>query len=162
MDPITLVVTAVVAGAAAGLKDTAAVAVKDAYQKVKDLLAKRKVDVTALERIPSSQSKQGSLREDLNELQGSDKVDKQLEEAAQQLLAAIREYDPAAAASVGIDLRKLDVGGSITIKDVTAQGTGVKGEDWKAEGDVLIEGVNAGDSRGPSAATQLKGTKGPL
>jgi|SRR6266568_275335 len=41
MDPITLIVTALVAGAALGVKDTAAAAVKDAYTGLKALVRKR-------------------------------------------------------------------------------------------------------------------------
>jgi len=41
MDPITLIVTALVAGAAAGLKDTASSAVKDAYIGLKGLVGRK-------------------------------------------------------------------------------------------------------------------------
>jgi hypothetical protein len=41
MDPITLIVTALAAGAALGVKDTASSAVKDAYAGLKALVRKR-------------------------------------------------------------------------------------------------------------------------
>jgi hypothetical protein len=41
VDPVTLIVTALTAGAAAGLKDSAAGAVKSAYEGLKSLVAKR-------------------------------------------------------------------------------------------------------------------------
>jgi hypothetical protein len=41
MDPITLIVAALAAGAAAGLKDTASSAVADAYASLKALVSKR-------------------------------------------------------------------------------------------------------------------------
>lgn len=41
MDPITLIVTALAAGAALGVKDTASSAVKDAYAGLKALVSKR-------------------------------------------------------------------------------------------------------------------------
>ena len=41
MDPITLIVTALAAGAAAGMTDTASSAVKDAYAGLKALVGKR-------------------------------------------------------------------------------------------------------------------------
>jgi len=44
MDPITLIVTALAAGAAVGLKDTASSAVMDAYEKLKALVKKRLKD----------------------------------------------------------------------------------------------------------------------
>ena len=41
MEPVTLIVTALAAGAAAGMKDTASAAVKDAYRSLKALVARR-------------------------------------------------------------------------------------------------------------------------
>ncbi len=41
MDPITLIVTALAAGAGLGLKDTASAAVKDAYESLKEQVRKR-------------------------------------------------------------------------------------------------------------------------
>ena len=41
MDPITLIVTALAAGAALGIQDTAAAMVKDAYASLKDLVRRR-------------------------------------------------------------------------------------------------------------------------
>ena len=42
MDPISLIITALVAGAAAASKDIAGQAVKDAYKGLKDLIKKHK------------------------------------------------------------------------------------------------------------------------
>lgn len=44
MEPVTLIVTALAAGAALGLKDTVSVAVKDAYRSLKTLVTKRLQD----------------------------------------------------------------------------------------------------------------------
>src|ERR1700722_6846176 len=41
MDPVTLIVAALVAGAAAGLKDTASSAIKDAYNGLRGLVLRR-------------------------------------------------------------------------------------------------------------------------
>jgi hypothetical protein len=41
MDPVTVIVSALVAGAAAGAKDTASQAIKDAYSGLKTLIQKR-------------------------------------------------------------------------------------------------------------------------
>jgi hypothetical protein len=49
MDPVTLIVTALVAGAGAGLKDTASASIKDAYQGLKALVRKRFADRPAAE-----------------------------------------------------------------------------------------------------------------
>jgi hypothetical protein len=41
MDPVTLVVTALVTGSAAGLQETATTAIKNAYQGLRDLVRRR-------------------------------------------------------------------------------------------------------------------------
>lgn len=51
MDPITLVVTALAAGAASGVQDTASAAVKDAYASLKALVLKRLAGRVAAERV---------------------------------------------------------------------------------------------------------------
>ena len=44
MDPVTLIVTALAAGAASALQDGAAAAVKDAYARLKALVSRRFID----------------------------------------------------------------------------------------------------------------------
>jgi hypothetical protein len=60
-------VTAIAAGAAAGVSRTASQAVRDAYEALKTLLRTRfpRVDVAPLEELPGSAAKQASLAEDL-------------------------------------------------------------------------------------------------
>ena len=67
MDPVTMIVLALAAGAAAGLKPTAEQAVKDAYAGVKALILRKyaNVDLTLLERKPDSEAKRQCMREDL-------------------------------------------------------------------------------------------------
>jgi hypothetical protein len=63
MDPVSFIVAALAAGAAAGLKDTAAAAVKDAYAGVKGWIQTRygRVDLGALEQKPGSEVKRAAL-----------------------------------------------------------------------------------------------------
>ena len=63
MDPVSLIVAALAAGASAGLKDTVAGAVKDAYAAVKRLLSQRysRVNTSALEDNPKSQIQQAAV-----------------------------------------------------------------------------------------------------
>jgi|1186.fasta_scaffold354253_1 hypothetical protein len=63
MDPVTVIVSALAVGAAAGVKETAAAGVKDAYAALKRLLGERYggVDVAAVERRPESEAKRRSL-----------------------------------------------------------------------------------------------------
>ena len=60
MDPITIILTALVVGAAAGLKPTAEKAVKDAYAGIKSLIKRKygQVKVDILESDPASKEVQ--------------------------------------------------------------------------------------------------------
>jgi hypothetical protein len=68
-DAVSVIVSAVSAGAVAGAKDTVAQAVKDAYAGLKKLITERyaHVDVTAVEKKPESMAKRDSLGEDLQD-----------------------------------------------------------------------------------------------
>lgn len=72
MDPISLIISAIVLGATAGLTATAETAIKDAYSGLKTALIQKfgpKADVanalTQLENKPASTNRQGMLKEEL-------------------------------------------------------------------------------------------------
>ena len=70
MDPITLIVTALTAGAATGLQDTASAMVKDAYASLKALVRKRLGDDPGAEMVlarheQAPETWQAPLREEL-------------------------------------------------------------------------------------------------
>ena len=69
MDPVSLIVTALAAGAAAGLKPTAEKIIKDAYEGIKTLIKRKydQVDLASLEKKPQSQAKRDSVAEDLSD-----------------------------------------------------------------------------------------------
>jgi hypothetical protein len=121
MDPVSFIVAALAAGAAAGLKDTAAAAVKDAYAGVKGWIQTRygRVDLGALEQKPGSEAKRASLAEDLEEAGAGS--DEELLELARKLVAVIDRDDPAAAARIGISLEDLK-GASLRISRLEAEG----------------------------------------
>ena len=97
-DPITLVVTAVVLGASAGVKDTAASTVKDTYTGLKGLLARRRVDVSGVERRPDSGTQRAALAETLSDT--PDAVDEQVLVAARAVTEAVATHDADAAGVV--------------------------------------------------------------
>jgi phage-related minor tail protein len=142
MDPISIIVAAVVAGAAAGVKDQAAQAVKDAYEALKGLLGhKHGVDVAPLERKPDSEAKQASLKEDLTEVGAA--ADAEVVEAARRLVAEVRKHDAAAARAVGVDID--DVSAEfVRISNivVTGPGVGVDMDRVTTRGGVVVEGVH--------------------
>jgi hypothetical protein len=142
MDPVSFVVAAVVAGAATGLKDQAAQAVKDAYNALKRLLTDtHHVDVAAVERKPDSVAKQASLKEDLGDSGAAG--DPEVVEAANRLVQEVRTHDPAGARAVGVDLD--DVSAEyIHIRDIVVSGgaVGVDIDRVTARGGIVVEGVH--------------------
>jgi hypothetical protein len=147
MDPVSMIVAALAAGAAAGLKDTAADAVRDAYASVKRLIQSRyrDVELEPLEAKPESEAKRASLAEDLEDAGAGS--DRDLLELVRELVAAIERDDPAAAAAVGVDLEQVKAA-SLRVRGVVAEGTGVRVRWSEFAGDVDISDVRAGRGGG--------------
>ena len=92
MDPVSLIVAALAAGAATGLKDTASQAVKDAYNGLKALLKRKVADeplaqevIDKYEEAPEIWEK--PLHDELGKAGVAD--DEEVVRAAQQLLALV-------------------------------------------------------------------------
>jgi hypothetical protein len=98
MDPVTLILTALVAGAAASVKDTANQAVKDAYNGLKDLI-KRKfagkptAEVALMEHEKKPDVWKAPLKEGLEET-GTDQ-DQEVIAAAQKLMTLVQPQQAA-------------------------------------------------------------------
>ena len=150
MDPITVIVSAIASGAAAGIKETATSAVKDAYAAVRRLIADRyaEIDLDPVERRPESEAKRASLGEDLEAAGAQDDGD--LLEAARQLIAVLREHDTAAAEIVGVDLARVEAA-ALTLKSVRSSGSGLRVQDSRFAGNITIGHVESGrlDKRHP-------------
>jgi hypothetical protein len=143
MDPLTSLVTALAAGAAAALKPTVEQAVKDSYAALKGLIQRKytQVQVDQLEANPTSKNRRGVVEEDLKAV-GAE-TDAEVLQKAQELLEIIQSQAPEAASAIGVDLKDI-AGAALTIRRVTASGTGVKVEQAKLSGDITIEDVQAG------------------
>jgi hypothetical protein len=96
MDPVTLIVTALVTGAAAAAKDVGGDAVKSAFNGLKALIAKKfggKADVvdavTKVEQKPESAGRKETLKEEL-QAAGADQ-DKELLAEVQKFLKLLEE-----------------------------------------------------------------------
>jgi len=148
IDPLTSVVTALAAGAAAALKPTVEQIVKDSYAALKGLIQRKyaQVDVNQLEANPGSKSRRGVVEEELAAAGAN--TDAEVLQHAQVLLEAIQRHAPQAAAAIGVDLKDIE-GASLAIRRVTATGAGVKVEQGKFGGDITIEDVHAGPQGGP-------------
>ena len=141
MEPISMLVTAIVSGAAAALEPTAGQAVKDAYAGLKALI-KRKWDgvgVESVERDPRSVSRRDVLKDDLAKT--SAPRDEEVLAKAQELLQAVRLHAPHAAQAAGISLAEIEAGGTISIKDLLAVGISIS--KVKASKDIAIEGLRS-------------------
>lgn len=105
MDPISLIIAALAAGALAGVTDAAGQAVKDAYTGLKALIRRRfagnREAETALDRAEQQpESDQAQLAQHLRTADAAD--DEELIRAAQALL---RQADPAGARAGKYDVR---------------------------------------------------------
>jgi hypothetical protein len=143
MEPVSVIVNALAAGAKAALPGAAKQVVADSYEALKALLKRRfsSVDVTPVERDPESQNKRGSAAKDLQAV-GADK-DRDVLDAAIQLLELIAKHAPHAGRAVGVDLAKVRAL-RIELSDIAVAGpgaTGVRLREVDAVGDIRISSV---------------------
>jgi hypothetical protein len=149
VDPITLLVSALAAGAASAVKETAGKAITDAYAALKDAIKKKYagVDLAPVEQKPASAPKRASLAEDL-EAVGAGK-DADLAELAGRLLEELQKHDPDAGRAVGVDISGLRAA-SLNIREVRGRDVGVSLRDAEVAGHVDISGIVGGDRLPPN------------
>src|SRR5215469_14689821 len=144
MEPIGAIALSLAlgAGAIAG-KAVVSELVKDAYASLKNLIKSRypKVSVEQLEQAPESKNRRAVVVEDLT-ASGAAK-DTELAAAAHRLIKLIEQHAPAAAATIGVDLRDVSAA-NLRLADIAASGTGVKVDHGTFTGDIDIRGVRAG------------------
>lgn len=149
MDPITLIVAALAAGAAAALKPTAEQAIKDAYAGIKRMIQDRYADtrLDRLEQRPQSTAQQQALAEDLQDAGAA--ADADLLALAKHLVDALAASEQArqVAQAIGVDLTRIKAA-SLSISDVTATGPGVRVDQGDFSGDIDIRNVKAGSGAG--------------
>ena len=147
MEPTTIIVSALAAGAAAALKPTAAQVVKDAYAFLKAVLSRKfaSIELKALESKPDSAVKQASLKEDLEGTTAA--RDGEVLDAVNKLVDALSVHDPAAAELVGVDLVGVRAA-SLSIGNVSSTGTGVRIHSSEFSGDIKVGDVAAGGGNG--------------
>lgn len=145
MDPISIIVMALVSGAAAALKPTTEQAIKDAYAGIKGLIQRKfgRVDIAVLETDPVSKMRQGVIQEDLEKAGAGQ--DEELLSKAKALLDAIQTHAPDVPNVVGLDLEDIK-GASLTAERILAEGshaTGVKVKGADIQGDIRFSDVIA-------------------
>jgi hypothetical protein len=145
MDPISIIVMALVSGAAAALRPTTEQAIKDAYAGIKGLIQRKfgRVDVAVLETDPASKMRQGVVKEDLEKAGAGQ--DEELLSKAKALLDAIQTHAPDVPQAIGLDLEDIK-GASLTAERILAEGrnaTGVKVKGADIQGDIRVSDVIA-------------------
>jgi hypothetical protein len=144
MDPLTLILSAILAGAAAAAKPTAEQVVKDAYAGLKTVIESlwKRVDLRTIEQDPASKSRQAVLREDLEKV--GNVAEPQVLAQARKVVEVVAKADPEAARAAGILIEDLDAGASVTIENTVSEEGGVTVRRVKAVQDIRITGTSSG------------------
>jgi hypothetical protein len=139
MDPIT---TVLIAGATIVLKDAASLAVKDAYNGLKQLLAGKVLSISALERAPTNDKLQQAVAEEVQLAKAA--AEPRVLAQARELAEAIAQQPLDRMLEAGIDISQIHAAGEVLVKNLTAVGS-VAVRDVDAQGgSVRIEGISAG------------------
>ena len=148
VDPISIIVTALATGAAAGLKPTAEKAVKDAYEGLKNLIRKKygKVNVDIMEGNPTSTDRQNVVTEDLKKTDAGS--NEEVLRQAKLVLDLIQKFEPAVAREIGVDIEDLRSRASITIEGISSTGS-IKVKKVEADKDITIKTLEAGKDKTP-------------
>jgi hypothetical protein len=149
MDPLTLIASALVAGAVEAAKPTAAQAVKDAYTAVKAALARKfgaqsgvVKAAQAVEEKPGSEGRAKTLEEELQDVR--DQIDAEIEQLAKKLDEALKQYAPGTTYTA-----------TLTGSGAIAQGTGARAV---GERGVMVEGANPGVINTGTQVTHIYGS----
>ena len=160
MDPLSMIVSAIVAGIAAATGDTAGQIVKDAYNGLKGVLTRKlggNAEIDSLEKSPSSNSRQETLKE---ELQRTNAVqDQEVLTKVNELIEKLKAVNAPAAAGLttitntstnnsGINIQGSTVSGGVTQSNTTNNATNsssgaiAQGDNAKAvgAGGVMVDG----------------------
>ena len=150
MDPVTIIVAALAAGAAAGVSGVAEESIKDAYAAVKQWLGDRYADISLknLEKDPKSPNRQGVLAEELADAGAAQ--DAELLAKVQALSEALAESEAGrrAAEVVGVKIDDVVVEGNAILTDITSSGAGVILRKTDIGGSLEIRNVRAGERKG--------------
>jgi hypothetical protein len=134
MDPVSIIVSAVVAGASASLKGVTSDAVKSAYSGLKTLIARKfgdKVDMAAVEKRPTHDRQQDVLATDLREAGAASDAEVLLK--AKEVLERVKDLPPEIVQVIGVDLERIK-SHLIDIGQITADaGTGFRAREGEID-----------------------------
>ncbi|RWB69722.1 hypothetical protein [Mesorhizobium sp.] len=133
---VELILSALIAGAIAGVSATATEAVKDAYAAFKSFLESKigKGELQPVEQAPKVPENQQRLKERL--ISAGVANNEVVLAQARQLLDVVKRDAPAALREAAIDIDRLTAG---TLR--VSNSDSVRGQDWQVEGDAVFDGV---------------------
>jgi hypothetical protein len=153
MEPISMILGALVMGMSAVAKDVGGQVVKDAYNGLKRLITdhyKRGNSIAALEEDPSSETQKKALQEGLQKAVPTQDPEV-LQEAvrkAKGLSQALAQVPPSALEAVGVRIADLQaLNARFADIEVTGSGTGLDIGTAKVEGDFTLGNIKV---RGPN------------
>ena len=126
MDPLSMIVSAVVTGIAAATGDTAGQLVKDAYEGLKRVLVRKlggSTDIDSLEKSPTSNGRQETLKEELQKANAAqdqevlakvNELIKQLKAANTPAAAGLTTITNTSTNNSGINIQGSTVSGPVT------------------------------------------------
>ncbi len=147
MEPVSLIVTALAAGAAAAAKPVATDALRAAYDALKRILQDRydaaRESVEHLEKAPDKEARQDGVGQELTALGAT--TDAELVTSARDLMDAIVSDDPEVARSFGLHLVDFRAG-ELNVRDIEVSAgegpvTGVKVEGADIDGAATFDGI---------------------
>jgi hypothetical protein len=147
MDPVTLIVTALALGAAAGMQATAEQVVKDAYAGLKGLLKRKyeRVSVEMLENDPGDENRKAIVKADLEKTAAGQ--DQELLLQAQAVILVVNQHSPESAVAINVNLKEAEVAANVRLADLVASGTragvNIDAERAKVGGDFEVSGITA-------------------
>ena len=160
MDPVTMIVAVLSAGAVAGLTSTAEQAIKDAYTGIKQWIQDRypTVDLASFEKKPGLPARQEVLKEELAGAGAAHDVDLLRKVQALSEALAKSEEGRRAAQMSGVKLDHLVVEGSMIIVDVEVPSIGVHISKCDVGGNLEIREVKAGVDKGDRPREPINAT----
>ena len=150
MEPISAIVGALSAGAAALASGALSEAGKDAYKRLRDAILRvvSSADLEKLEQKPNSENRKGILAEELAEAGKAE--DAELAELAQHMVTALGKR---ARSVLGYRLEEVEAI-NLRLQGITASGAGVSVKRSKFAGDIEATDVSAGVAPGKSTRQQ--------
>lgn len=161
MDPISAIALSLAlgAGATAG-KELVGEVVKDAYEKLKQLIKVRypKVSIDAVQERPQSQHRRAELEEDLAAAGAA--ADKELATLARELMEIVQKQAPQAAGVIAVDLEDVDAAHLILTR-IESSGVAVKVKRGRFPGGVRMTDIKAGIGTAPPRWHSKPSSSGP-